>query len=83
MEALIEDLCQASRRSDFLFGGNLKNKLPSFVQGRQDIEKLFNLKNSYFKVIANEGPKALFRGAGVNVVRGVAGAGVLSGNALL
>ncbi len=31
------------------------------------------------QIIAAEGPKALFRGAGVNIVRGVAGAGVLSG----
>lgn len=38
-----------------------------------------SLCDDLFKVINNEGPKALFRGAGVNVVRGVAGAGVLSG----
>lgn len=31
------------------------------------------------QVIKNEGSRALFRGAGVNIVRGVAGAGVLSG----
>jgi solute carrier family 25 (adenine nucleotide translocator) protein 4/5/6/31 len=31
------------------------------------------------QIIATEGSKALFRGAGVNIVRGVAGAGVLSG----
>jgi hypothetical protein len=36
----------------------------------------------YSQVIKNEGPNALFRGAGVNVVRGVAGAGVLSGEHL-
>jgi solute carrier family 25 (adenine nucleotide translocator) protein 4/5/6/31 len=30
-------------------------------------------------IIKNEGWNSLFRGAGVNVVRGVAGAGVLSG----
>ena len=31
------------------------------------------------QIVATEGPRALFRGAAVNVVRGVAGAGVLSG----
>ena len=31
------------------------------------------------QVIEREGARALFRGAGVNIVRGVAGAGVLSG----
>lgn len=31
------------------------------------------------EVVAREGAKALYRGAGVNIVRGVAGAGVLSG----
>ena len=31
------------------------------------------------EVVAREGVKALYRGAGVNIVRGVAGAGVLSG----
>lgn len=31
------------------------------------------------QVVRTEGVNALFRGAGVNVVRGVAGAGVLSG----
>ena len=31
------------------------------------------------EVVRTEGGKALFRGAGVNIVRGVAGAGVLSG----
>ena len=31
------------------------------------------------QIVAQEGPRALFRGAAVNVVRGVAGAGVLSG----
>ena len=30
------------------------------------------------QVVRTEGAKALFRGAGVNIVRGVAGAGVLS-----
>ena len=33
-----------------------------------------------FRAIVNEeGPRSMYRGAGVNVVRGVAGAGVLSG----
>jgi solute carrier family 25 (adenine nucleotide translocator) protein 4/5/6/31 len=31
------------------------------------------------EVVATEGARALYRGAGVNIVRGVAGAGVLSG----
>jgi len=31
------------------------------------------------QIIKHEGWNSLFRGAGVNVVRGVAGAGVLSG----
>ena len=31
------------------------------------------------EVVKAEGSRALFRGAGVNVIRGVAGAGVLSG----
>ena len=31
------------------------------------------------EVVRLEGSRALFRGAGVNIVRGVAGAGVLSG----
>jgi solute carrier family 25 (adenine nucleotide translocator) protein 4/5/6/31 len=31
------------------------------------------------EVVAREGSKALYKGAGVNIVRGVAGAGVLSG----
>jgi solute carrier family 25 (mitochondrial adenine nucleotide translocator), member 4/5/6/31 len=31
------------------------------------------------EVVAREGTKALYKGAGVNIVRGVAGAGVLSG----
>ena len=31
------------------------------------------------QVVRMEGNKALFRGAGVNIIRGVAGAGVLSG----
>ena len=31
------------------------------------------------EVVRLEGHRALFRGAGVNVIRGVAGAGVLSG----
>ena len=31
------------------------------------------------EVVAREGAQALYRGAGVNIVRGVAGAGVLSG----
>ena len=30
--------------------------------------------------MAREGMRAFFRGAGVNIVRGVAGAGVLSGS---
>ena len=32
------------------------------------------------ELIAREGARALFKGAGVNIVRGVAGAGVLSGS---
>ena len=31
------------------------------------------------QVVANEGMAALYKGAGVNIVRGVAGAGVLAG----
>jgi len=31
------------------------------------------------QIIKNEGVKSLFKGAGANVLRGVAGAGVLSG----
>ena len=31
-------------------------------------------------LVAREGARAFFKGAGVNVVRGVAGAGVLSGS---
>ena len=31
------------------------------------------------EVVLKEGSRALFRGAGVNIVRGVAGAGVLTG----
>jgi solute carrier family 25 (adenine nucleotide translocator) protein 4/5/6/31 len=31
------------------------------------------------QIIRNEGAKSLFKGAGANVLRGVAGAGVLSG----
>ena len=31
------------------------------------------------EVLVKEGGRALFRGAGVNIVRGVAGAGVLTG----
>ena len=31
------------------------------------------------EVLLKEGSRALFRGAGVNIVRGVAGAGVLTG----
>ena len=30
-------------------------------------------------IVAKEGPKSLFKGAGANVLRAVAGAGVLSG----
>lgn len=30
-------------------------------------------------IVGQEGVKSLYRGAGVNVIRGVAGAGVLSG----
>ena len=30
------------------------------------------------QIIAEEGPKSLFKGAGANILRGVAGAGVLS-----
>ena len=30
-------------------------------------------------IIRDEGAKSIYRGAGVNVIRGVAGAGVLSG----
>lgn len=30
------------------------------------------------QIVANEGIKGLFRGAGANILRGVAGAGVLS-----
>ena len=33
----------------------------------------------FFKVLRNEGPMALMKGAGANILRGVAGAGVLSG----
>ena len=32
----------------------------------------------YFKIVAKEGTKSLFKGAGANILRGVAGAGVLS-----
>ena len=32
------------------------------------------------ELVAREGPRAFFKGAGVNIVRGVAGAGVLSGS---
>jgi len=32
------------------------------------------------ELMAREGMRAFFRGAGVNIVRGVAGAGVLSGS---
>ena len=35
------------------------------------------------ELVAREGARAFFRGAGVNVVRGVAGAGVLSGSVRL
>ena len=31
-----------------------------------------------FQIIAKEGTKSLFKGAGANILRGVAGAGVLS-----
>lgn len=41
--------------------------------------KYKNSIDCFRQVIHNEGSRALFRGAGVNVVRGVAGAGVLSG----
>ena len=30
------------------------------------------------QIIAKEGPKSLFKGAGANILRGIAGAGVLS-----
>ena len=32
------------------------------------------------ELVSREGGRALFRGAGVNIVRGVAGAGVLAGS---
>jgi solute carrier family 25 (adenine nucleotide translocator) protein 4/5/6/31 len=31
-----------------------------------------------FQIVAKEGTKSLFKGAGANILRGVAGAGVLS-----
>ncbi len=41
--------------------------------------KYKNSMDCFRQVVKNEGGAALYRGAGVNVVRGVAGAGVLSG----
>ena len=33
---------------------------------------------AFNQIIKNEGPKSLFKGAGANILRGIAGAGVLS-----
>jgi len=33
----------------------------------------------FSEIIKNEGPKSLFKGAGANILRGIAGAGVLAG----
>jgi len=33
----------------------------------------------YRQIVAKEGTKSLFKGAGANILRGIAGAGVLSG----
>jgi solute carrier family 25 (adenine nucleotide translocator) protein 4/5/6/31 len=35
--------------------------------------------DAFKQIIAKEGVKSLFKGAGANILRGVAGAGVLSG----
>jgi solute carrier family 25 (mitochondrial adenine nucleotide translocator), member 4/5/6/31 len=35
--------------------------------------------HAFKEIIANEGVRSLFKGAGANILRGIAGAGVLSG----
>lgn len=35
--------------------------------------------DAFKQIVAKEGAKSLFKGAGANILRGVAGAGVLSG----
>ncbi|KAI4378327.1 hypothetical protein MLD38_015818 [Melastoma candidum] len=35
--------------------------------------------DAFFQIIKNEGTKSLFKGAGANILRAVAGAGVLAG----
>jgi solute carrier family 25 (adenine nucleotide translocator) protein 4/5/6/31 len=42
-------------------------------------EKYKNSMDCFAKVLKNEGAASLFKGAGANVLRGVAGAGVLAG----
>ncbi|KAJ7566832.1 hypothetical protein O6H91_02G120300 [Diphasiastrum complanatum] len=41
--------------------------------------KYMNTLDAFQQIIAKEGAKALFRGAGANILRGVAGAGALAG----
>ncbi|KAI7880348.1 adenylate translocator [Lichtheimia hyalospora FSU 10163] len=35
--------------------------------------------HAFKEIVANEGTKSLFKGAGANILRAIAGAGVLSG----
>ena len=35
--------------------------------------------DAFSQILKNEGPKSLFKGAGANILRAIAGAGVLAG----
>ncbi|KAF3504010.1 hypothetical protein F2Q69_00044941 [Brassica cretica] len=44
-----------------------------------DIVKYKSSMDAFQQILKKEGPKSLFKGAGANILRAIAGAGVLSG----
>lgn len=63
-------------RSVFIRGDTLCSRRMMMTSGSgQNYKSMFDAGS---QIIAKEGVKSLFKGAGANILRGVAGAGVLS-----
>lgn len=41
--------------------------------------KYKNTAHAFIEIVKHDGPMSLFKGAGANIIRGIAGAGVLAG----
>jgi len=71
------------RRRMMMTSGEVSNKkvCPSMIHSANRFHKAVKYKSSFdafSKIVATEGVRSLFKGAGANILRGVAGAGVLS-----